>query len=355
MYWLLVVVVAHACTSGDGDLLRLQWTGNKPTALDVHQRSIDTSDPDSVRTHLHVRISGSAENLFVLGSTTPESNFFRFTPIVPFTRGQTYDVIWRSTTLGQITIPNDTSGVQSSVVAIYPSSDTIPENSLKMYVEFSQPMTEGRALSFITVIKNARDTMAGTFLDLQPELWNDERTILTLWIDPGRVKTGLIPNREMGVPLERGHHYTVNINSRWKDVNGRSMTRAFSKSFFISERDNTRPSTSTWTIAAPAQGTMDELRVNFHDTLDKWQVEREIRIMDYSEKTIEGDLHTTKEETGMIFTPLQSWQAGTYRITVPGTLEDVAGNNFNRLFDTDLKADVSASEEKKFTVEFVIR
>ena len=43
---------------------------------------------------------------------------------------------------------------------------------------------------------------AGTFLDLQPELWNAEGTVLTLWLDPGRIKRDLIPNKELGIPLK---------------------------------------------------------------------------------------------------------------------------------------------------------
>ena len=65
-------------------------------------------------------------------------------------------------------------------------------------------MQEGQALENITVIKNGKDTIPSIFLDLQPELWNKERTILTLWLDPGRIKRDLQPNKKLGLPLELG-------------------------------------------------------------------------------------------------------------------------------------------------------
>ena len=55
-------------------------------------------------------------------------------------------------------------------------------------------MEEGRSTRYVVLVKEGVDTLKGTFLDLQPELWNDDATELTLWLDPGRIKLDLIPN-----------------------------------------------------------------------------------------------------------------------------------------------------------------
>ena len=83
-------------------------------------------------------------------------------------------------------------------MAIYPTQDTVPENLLKIYLQFSKPMREGQALRHIELLKNNRDTLPGVFLDLQPELWNVDRTTLTVWLDPGRIKRDLQPNGPIG-------------------------------------------------------------------------------------------------------------------------------------------------------------
>ena len=77
----------------------------------------------------------------------------------------------------------------------------MPENLLKIYLRFSHPMREGQSDKYISLIKNGKDTLPDVFLNLQPELWNEDRTVLTVWLDPGRIKRDLQPNLKLGNPL----------------------------------------------------------------------------------------------------------------------------------------------------------
>ena len=126
-----------------------------------------------------------------------------FKPMIAFTRGLKYKVYVRNELIDEIA---DTDLlIQSTapeVVAVYPALDTLPENLLKFYIRFSKPMQEGDELQHIHLIKDGRDTMSSVFLDL--ELWNNERTMLTLWLDPGRIKRELQPNKLLGPPLNKG-------------------------------------------------------------------------------------------------------------------------------------------------------
>ena len=45
--------------------------------------------------------------------------------------------------------------------------------------------------------------MSDAFLPLDADFWNDDRTRYTVFFDPGRVKRGILPNRQMG-RLEAG-------------------------------------------------------------------------------------------------------------------------------------------------------
>ncbi len=350
----LWALLCLSCTRSS-EALRIHYNNSIPEAIEIQSSLIDVSYPDSIAIHLDVHIKGATQGLSILGNVTHEGEYYRFTPIVHLTRGQTYSVNWRAVDIGDVTVPIDSNAVQPSVAAMYPSGDTIPENTLKLYLEFSQPMSEGRALRFITVMKSGADTMSGTFLDLQPELWNDERTVLTLWIDPGRVKTGLIPNRELGLPLEQRHSYTINVSDQWKSAAGVSLDRPFSKTYYVTTRDNLRPSTHSWTAHEPTAGTSRELRVDLHDVLDKWQLERELAIRNSSNQVVPGNFKVEAAESVVIFIPNQNWRSGKYVITVPSTLEDMAGNSFGRLFDTDLRSIQPGSSDDTYTFEFIVR
>ena len=145
------------------------------------------------------------------------SDFATFKPLIPFTRGLRYRVTVNNKTIGIIEIPPAPASDEAKVIAVYPTLDTIPENLLKIYIEFSKPMREGEALQHLVLIKNGKDTLQSTFLDLDPELWNNDRTVLTLWLDPGRIKRGLQPNLAMGPPLTRGNKYTLIVKQEWKN------------------------------------------------------------------------------------------------------------------------------------------
>ena len=137
-----------------------------------------------------------------------------------------------------------------------------------MYFEFSEPMVEGSSLQHLTLIRNDRDTMRGTFLDLQPELWNSDGTVLTLWLDPGRIKRDLIPNKELGSPLKQGERYTLHVNKSWQSKNGVPLAKNYSKTFVTINRDEESPDPLTWKVSAPSSNDKQSLEIQFPQPLD---------------------------------------------------------------------------------------
>jgi hypothetical protein len=62
------------------------------------------------------------------------------------------------------------------------------------------------------------------------------------------------------------------------------------------------------------------------------------------------------EERRWKFTPAQPWRAGEYRITIPTTIEDLAGNNIGKTFDVDLFEGVQQRiETPVVTLKFVVK
>ncbi|MCX7667077.1 MAG: hypothetical protein N2112_16210, partial [Gemmataceae bacterium] len=105
------------------------------------------------------------------------------------------------------------------VVQVYPTSEMVPENLLKFYLEFSGPMKRGEVYKHVKILDAKGKPVVLPFLELDEELWDVTGTRLTLFIDPGRIKRGLKPREEDGPVLEAGERYTLEISTNWKDGN----------------------------------------------------------------------------------------------------------------------------------------
>ncbi|NIP93248.1 MAG: hypothetical protein GWO24_07240, partial [Akkermansiaceae bacterium] len=91
-------------------------------------------------------------------------------------------------------VPAARPGPRTTVTHVAPGADVLPFNLLKFYLHFSAPMTRGRAYQHITLRHHDGQPVADPFLELPEELWNPEMTRLTILLDPGRIKRGLLPN-----------------------------------------------------------------------------------------------------------------------------------------------------------------
>ena len=77
------------------------------------------------------------------------------------------------------------------VVAVYPSSATLPENQLRFYLHFSAPMSRGEVYQHLQLLDQDGKPIVLPFLEIGEELWDTTGQRLTLLIDPGRIKRGL--------------------------------------------------------------------------------------------------------------------------------------------------------------------
>ena len=59
-------------------------------------------------------------------------------------------------------------------------------------------------------------------------------------------------------------------------------------------------------------------------------------VLDEHAENVAGRIEIAADETQWLFRPRQPWHAGDYAVLVNATLEDRAGNNFQRLFDEDV-------------------
>ncbi|WP_435622528.1 Ig-like domain-containing protein [Flagellimonas sp.] len=274
----------------------------------------------------------------ILGTYSHNNGIYTFTPVVAFTSGQTYDIRKNGKPIASFTIDKSSSEKAPELLAIYPSFDTVPQNLLKMYFVFSEPMQHSKsALDFIRVFDNTTQKETDVFLEMQTELWNKEHTRLTLWLDPGRIKTDLIPNREKGLPLLQNHNYTISIDSLWTSAQGNSLSKKYHRTISVVGKDLQRPNPKLWDIIVPEINTRNPLEIHFNEPMDAILVLETIQIRNSKDQTLEGTISLSENESKLVFKPIEKWTLGTYSIHVNPVLEDLAGNNLERLFDTDLQ------------------
>ena len=314
--------------------IRIKWADKRATGLLIPRQLAPAVSADSLNQRMAVRLAGNETAM--LGQFQLADNDILFEPLIPLTRGLHYTIWLRNKRLGEITIPSLNPDDKPTVLAIYPTPDSVPENLLKIYLHFSRPMREGQSPKYVSVLRNRTDTLPGVLLDLQPELWNADRTLLTLWLDPGRIKRDLQPNQRLGAPLQTGVSYQVVVSANWPDAQGATLGRSATKSFVTVPRDSLSPNPEQWTIKPPKPGSRESLTVTFGESLDYSLLTETLHILDEEGRAVAGKWQPVDEEKRGLFKPAMAWKAGLYRLKIESRLEDLAGNNLNRPFDRDI-------------------
>src|SRR5262245_25297351 len=136
-----------------------------------------------------------------------------FRPQFPLDPGIVYRAVFHPNQLPGVSSPKKepivaifkapvTHSEATTVKGIFPTAARLPENLLKFYVHFSAPMSRGNIYEHIRLLDSVGKVIELPFLEIDEELWNPTMTRLTLFIDPGRIKRGVLPLEEIGPALE---------------------------------------------------------------------------------------------------------------------------------------------------------
>jgi hypothetical protein len=272
----------------------------------------------------------------MLGRYWMEGTRLYFQPRFALEPGVNYRAVYRPGGKAPPIIASFKSPLQprnpTTVVAqIYPSADVLPENLLKFYVRFSAPMSRGRIYEHIHLMDERGKPVELPFLEIDEELWDSALKRLTLFIDPGRIKRGVQPLEEIGPALEEGKRFTLVIDQAWHDGTGQPLKESFRKTFRVGPPDREPPEPARWKIDAPRAGTREALRMDFLEPMDHALAIRMIRV-----EKVEGTTGLENHERIWKFLPASEWRAGSYKLRVQTTIEDLAGNNIGKPFEVDL-------------------
>lgn len=302
------------------------------------ENGVITAGPTAAGDSLLVFVEGLAEAPSLLGATAATSDGLRFEPRYPLEPGMRYRVELSRAGAPPVTqiieIPEANHGAPTRLEAIYPSADQLPENLLRVYLHFSAPMSRGQAYSHISLVDEATgEAVELPFLELEQELWDPSGQRLTVLFDPGRIKRGLVPNVEAGLPLVPGRAYRLVVSADWLDAHALPLDQRFEKRFAVTESDFNSPAPPAWQIEPPAAGSKKPLMVSFVEPIDQALGLRLIDVIGSGQKVVSGEPALSDRETRWSFTPSEIWQPGRYRLRVEGTIEDPSGNSVLRPFE----------------------
>ena len=219
------------------------------------------------------------------------------------------------------------------VSAIYPETNEIPENVLKFYITFSQPMREGDFLKHILLLDNKGNNLKGVFFDNLYELWSSNHKQLTLIVDPGRVKTGLREHEKNGRALKIGESYRLIVNISWKSIKGNYLKEAFTKKFTVIAEDIVPPNAENINVSNIEINSKNPINIEFNEALDVLQLKDYVRILE-NESVVNGTFKILDFGKQLQFKPVAFWEQKNYRLQIDKRLEDIAANNFSGKFDS---------------------
>jgi len=293
---------------------------------------------------VHVHRKSTQPLPAIYGDYTVATDRLIFEPAFPLKPGLTYHASFHSGAISSestrvkqlFTLPRGPSKPAAAVVQVYPSGPVLPENQLKFYIHFSQPMSRGEAYRRIHLVDQAGKTIPFPFLELAEELWDPDGTRFTLLFDPGRIKRGLKPREEVGPALLEGGSYTLQVDRAWRDASGHSLKVPFTKKFKVSAPDNEQPDPRQWKLSKPVANSRIPLEVRFNEPLDHAMLHRVLGILNSRGKPVPGKITVDQQETRWSFQPSTSWQPGDYQLVVNSELEDRSGNSIGRKFEIDV-------------------
>ncbi|MEL6370304.1 MAG: hypothetical protein AAFY84_11200 [Pseudomonadota bacterium] len=241
----------------------------------------------------------------------------------------------------------------TTVSEVYPTSDVLPANLLRIYLYFSGPMRSDGNLDAISLQDEQGNPVDGVFFKSRFELWSEDRRRLTLLLDPGRVKTGLNAHEELGRALGEGQEFSLVIGQDMIDSNGCTMAGEFVKTFTVGPEDKGIPDIDAWVMDVPRSSAREPLSVQLDGSYDHISLAYRLRVVDEGGRSLPGAIDVGADESLWHFTPRADWAPGRYKLIIDPRLEDLAGNRPTGLFDDPTgQSRINQSIAKPYEIEF---
>jgi hypothetical protein len=284
----------------------------------------------------------------IFGRYTRRKNRLIFTPRFRLSPGELY----RATLVHapnkmrtvDFRVPAIVVGKRAVVISVFPSELKLPANNLKFHVQFSQPMQQGRAIfDRIQLLDEKGKAVHDPWRHV--EIWSNDYKRLTLFVHPGRIKTGVNLRVEIGPVLVPGKHYRLLISKNVQNAAGQQLANSFEKKFLAVKPDRARPLPQNWKLTPPKIETRNPMKLSFGEPLDQLLIQKMLTVVDSLGRTVKGNITVGSKQRNWSFHPNVDWKSTGYRLIIDKQLEDLAGNTPTQLFDRDLKQKTNAQPQ----------
>ncbi len=308
------------------------------------------SQPAAARSlTVYVVDDGRKATLPVQGRCIRRGDLLEFVPAFPFAAGVQYEVGFGAGLAGAqgaprtFTIPLRTARPVPVVRALYPSADVLPENTLRFYLCFSEPMRRQVSRQYLQLRDEAGHEVAEPFINFEQELWSPDGRRLTLLLDPSRIKRGVT---HAAPGLQAGSRYELLIASGWPSARGMPMVEGFRKLFRVDLAERRPLTAANWTVTE-APGPV--VCIQFDRPLDYALLENRLAVSDAHGRPVPGTSRTGTGERSWQFRPAAS-RPGPYLVTLAPDLEDVCGNRLGEALDHELSNEVQQLKPRQLAV-----
>lgn len=307
-----------------------------------------TTPPAGARLQLFRLDPKTTKEQTVFAQTSTREGDLELRPVYPLSPGETYEV--RLSVGGKVaeTLPYRAPRPNLSapeIIEVYPTSQQVPANLLKFYIEFNQPMREGREIfDRIHLVDDQGKRVHSPWRRLQ--LWSNDSRRFSLWIHPGRIKQGVNLRAELGPVLQPDTSYRLVIDKSLQTPAGTTLATSFERSFRTTEEVRQPIDLSKWRVTGPEQAD-GILSIVSDRALDPFLFRRHVSIY-RDNKAVPMDFSWNRALDTFVGKPESPWQPGTYEIRPGHLLEDLAGNTPVRAFDTDLEQPAPSPGPKSF-------
>jgi hypothetical protein len=291
--------------------------------------------------------AGAAAAAGLAGDYVVVEDAVRFLPRAPLLRGKPYRARWMrgDEAIATLEFSPNRAGHEATTraVAIYPTSDVLPVNLRRLYVEFSGPMRRGGAHRGLRLLRDpGGEPVELPFPAPEEELWNETSTRFTLLLPTGRREeganggadgeahggtTGGSNGRPIAAasPLQVGKRYRLVVERTWRDAEGAPIRAGLDKLFLVDEPDRNGASPDAWTITPPIS-RQAPLLVEMPSPLDYALLLESIEVRKRDGGTLPGRVRISDNERRWSFQPDTGWVSGPYVLRVDTGLEDPSGN-----------------------------
>lgn len=239
------------------------------------------------------------------------------------------------------------------VIGVSPGGDTLPQNLLRLYVEFSHPMSLRDVERHVHLLRTDGVAIPQAFANPADGLWDPARRRLTLIVHPGRVKSGLALGDALGPVLLAGESVTLVVDPAMRDADGGTLREGFSRTWRIAPPVREPIDLARWQLRAPT-GERDHLRIHTPHGLDRALALRTLSVIGPDATPLRGTIELLPGERELRFLPERPWQrGGRYRLVASPALEDASGNRLSRAFERDIASSSPALGETS-EIEFLV-